>query len=125
MRISDWSSDVCSSDLLAALLLQPRVEGIPCRKLGDRHHEVAPAITDEALDIPLVIAFPWTTITIQDQVMGQEAAEQRRTLACAVGQDLRHKAPVVVVDDRLDRKSVVEGKGGSGLVNFGGRCLYR
>src|SRR3546814_5155477 len=33
--------------------------------------------------------------------MGQEAAEQRRPLACAVGQDLRHKAPVVVVDDRL------------------------
>ena len=32
--------------------------------------------------------------------MGQKAAEQRCPLACAVRQDLRHKAAVVVIDDR-------------------------
>src|SRR3546814_4911186 len=113
MRISDWSSDVCSSDLLitrierrgrqrahggkialqpfldrlalaaqpvalalAALLLQPDVEGLPCRKLRDRHHEVAPGIANKPLDTALVIAFPRTAVTIPDQVVGQEAAEK-------------------------------------------------
>src|SRR3546814_5450854 len=129
MRISDWSSDVCSSDLwthggkiplqpfpdrlalaaqpvmltLAALLCQPGVERIPCRKPRDRHHEVAPGITDQPLDVPLVVALSRTAIAIPDQVVGQEATEQCRTLACPVGQDLRHKAAVIVVD----RRSVV------------------
>src|SRR3546814_20140966 len=85
MRISDWSSDVCSSDL--------------------RHHEVAPGITDQPLDVPLVVALSRTAIAIPDQVVGQEATEQCRTLACPVGQDLRHKAAVIVVDDRLRRRA--------------------
>ena len=42
--------------------------------------------------------------------MGQKAAEQRRPLARAVGQNLRHQAAVVVVDDRL-RHSPEEGEG--------------
>ena len=42
--------------------------------------------------------------------MGQEAAEQCRALACAVGQNLRHQAAVVVVNDRL-RHSAEEGEG--------------
>ena len=33
--------------------------------------------------------------------MGQEAAEQRCPLTRAVGQDLRHKAAIIVIDDRL------------------------
>ena len=48
----------------AALLLQPGVERIPCRKLRDRHHEVAPGIADEPLDVPLVVAFPWAAIAV-------------------------------------------------------------
>src|SRR3546814_3402265 len=36
MRISDWSSDVCSSDLLGAISLQP-VETL-ARAVGDDHH---------------------------------------------------------------------------------------
>jgi len=85
----------------AALLLQKGVERIPCRKLRDRHHEVAPGVAHKALDIPFVIALSGTAISIADQVVGQEAAEQRRPLAGAVGQDLGNKAAIVVIDDRL------------------------
>src|SRR3546814_12500443 len=45
---------------LAALLFQPGVERIPCRKPRDRHHEVAPGITDQPLDVPLVVALSRT-----------------------------------------------------------------
>src|SRR3546814_2198625 len=67
---------------LAALLFQPGVERIPCRKPRDRHHEVAPGITDQPLDVPLVVALSRTAIAIPDQVVGQEATEQCSTTAC-------------------------------------------
>ena len=81
--------------------------------MGSATQEVAPGITDKALDIPFVVALPRTAIAIADQVVGQEPAEQRRPLACAVGQDLCHPLPgraclharegatVVVIDDQL------------------------
>ena len=47
---------------------------------------------------------------VPDQVMRQEAAEQDGPLAGAIGQDLRHQAPVIVIDDRL-RHCPKEGKG--------------
>jgi len=72
----------------AVLLFQKDIERIPCRKLRDRHHEVAPGVADKALDIPFVVAFARTPIAIPDQVVGQEAAEQRRPLACSVERDL-------------------------------------
>src|SRR3546814_18775308 len=96
MRISDWSSDVCSSDLwthggkiplqpfpdrlalaaqpvmltLAALLFQPGVERIPSRKPRDRHHEVAPGITDQPLDVTLVVALSPTAIRSDERRVG-------------------------------------------------------
>ena len=75
---------------LAALLFQPDVERLPCWKLRDRHHEVTPGIADETFDIPFIVAFAGTAIAIPDQVVGQEATEQRCPLACAVRQDLGH-----------------------------------
>src|SRR5690606_13369218 len=86
---------------LAALLFQPGVECLPCRKLRDRDHEVAPGVTDQSFDAALVIALSRTTVAIADQVMGQKPAKQGRPLARAIRQDLRHKATVVVVDNRL------------------------
>src|SRR5690606_27134750 len=45
---------------LAALLFQPGVECLPCRKLRDRDHEVAPGVTDQSFDAALVIALSRT-----------------------------------------------------------------
>ncbi len=61
---------------LAALLRQPGIQGVPCRKTGDGHHEVAPRISNQALDSPLVIALAGSAIAIMDEVMRQEPAEQ-------------------------------------------------
>lgn len=72
-----------------------------CWKLWDRDHKVAPAIADETLDIPFIVALSRTAVTIPDQGMGQESAEQRRALACSIRYDLCHQAAIVVVDDRL------------------------
>ena len=89
----------------AALLLQKGVEGVPCRKLRDRHHKITSGIADETLDIPLVVAFAGTAVAIPDQVVGQEATKQHCPFARAVGQDLGHQATVVVIDDRLRHAS--------------------
>src|SRR3546814_2403230 len=43
MRISDWSSDVCSSDLHAGGLLAPWQEGTPARLLFPNAHFVVGA----------------------------------------------------------------------------------
>lgn len=43
---------------LRALRFQPDVERLPCWKLWDRDHKVAPAIADETLDIPFIVALP-------------------------------------------------------------------
>src|SRR5690606_35126338 len=90
---------------LAALLLQPEVERFPARELRHRHHEVTPRIAHQTLDITLVVSLARAAIAIPDQVMRQEAAEQLRPLAGAVGQDLRHKAAVVVVEHRLGNRA--------------------
>src|SRR5690606_24020065 len=103
---------------LAALLLQPEVERFPARELRHRHHEVTPRIAHQTLDITLVVSLARAAIAIPDQVMRQEAAEQLRPLAGAVGQDLRHKAAVVVVEHRLGNRAE-ERKGMDVAVNPG------
>src|SRR3546814_10873266 len=65
MRISDWSSDVCSSDLHAGGLLAPWQEGTPARLLfpnarfvvGAQHWQraIAPHPRDRASFIPELI----------------------------------------------------------------------
>src|SRR3546814_17894876 len=101
MRISDWSSDVCSSDLVGhshnllhcrKLLLSRRVEFIRdlhCEVLlANRHMQHTPKRS------------PTETI---------------------------HKANLlIVVDQRLAvRKSVVSGKRGAVSVDLGGRCIIK
>jgi len=57
--------------------------------------------------------------------MGQHLAEQPRASASSVGLDLRHKAPVVVVQDRL-RNGPEEPKGINVAIHLSpGRRLRR
>ncbi len=101
-----------------ALLLQPEVERVPGREFRHRHHEVATTIAHQAFDIAFVVTLARAAIPIPDQVMRQETAEQRSTLAGAVWQDLRHQTAVVVIDDRL-RNRLEEGEGVDVTVNPG------
>lgn len=86
---------------LAALFFKPGVERLPCRELRDRNHEVAPGITDETLNVSLVISLSRTAVAIPDEIMGQEAAEQCCPLACPIGQDFCDKATIDVINYRL------------------------
>ena len=83
-------SSFCSWSFWAASATEP----------GDRYHEVPPGKADQPLDTTLVIALAGAAITVLEQVMRLQGAEQPCPLACAVRQDLRHQAAVVVVENR-------------------------
>src|SRR3546814_14187042 len=104
MRISDWSSDVCSSDL---------PPGRPSRRLlGER--------------IPAV-----AVLDLQHPQLGVDAAP---ALDIGVGVGLRHRllaggrpppGPLALVLAGRDRQSVVEGKSVSVRVDHGGPRLIK
>src|SRR3546814_11124357 len=105
MRISDWSSDVCSSDLIGALVQGARIDA----REGER--------TDERV--------------VHDLEGEQRQRRRVRRLAriglIIVGIDALNGRNVErrrqIVDDRVeqDRKSVVSGKSVSVRVDLGGR----
>src|SRR3546814_20859613 len=107
MRISDWSSDVCSSDLRIAAdadgrgLAQARIAGLEHRLIGQRA-----GARDDA-----------------DAALGEDVARHDADLAFAG----RQQAGAVGADQaRLaDRKSVVEGKRVSVRVDLGGRSIIK
>src|SRR3546814_2162986 len=100
MRISDWSSDVCSSDLLDA------------------------ESTPEALGKPTGQDASLGKATFVGQLGVREARERARALvrsACARLDIFGEKADLL----RQDRKSVVSGKSVSVRVDIGGRRLIK
>src|SRR3546814_2935364 len=78
MRISDWSSDVCSSDLLEAVLFQRRGDLVGAFQAGPEHRAAA-------IDRPAI-------------AIGPHDVDVARALRLALGQDQRAF---------VDRKSVV------------------
>src|SRR3546814_17165450 len=99
MRISDWSSDVCSSDLLHGS--------------SDKFRTiVGPDVSWRAAG---------------DEQVSQR--RQHVLMLELTGNDQRQALPAGLVDDRedaeLDRKSVVEGKSVSVRVDLGGRSVIK
>src|SRR3546814_17237468 len=95
MRISDWSSDVCSSDLPAAEAAAPQIDMPP---LEDAVSVEASVVKTEPAKAPV----------------DPDAATLAATLLIALG----GHAP-----GAADRKSVVEGKSVSVRVALGGRRI--
>src|SRR3546814_13082288 len=104
MRISDWSSDVCSSDLYARAPIEPCPAGSRPTWFGSMRQGVDNlAFGNDA------------------GVAGVTPLRDFRTQRCKVGQlaiDFRDV-------DRRDRKSVVEGKSVSVRVDLGGRRIIK
>src|SRR3546814_12634461 len=102
MRISDWSSDVCSSDLLA----QPDLGALAQRDVGEDRHIAA--------------GLQPAPVEIQPGAVGQT----HLLLAVSLGRGID-----IGVDPGLgllgDRKSVVEGKSVSVRVDLGGRRIIK
>src|SRR3546814_16788797 len=102
MRISDWSSDVCSSDLRA---------GTTFRKLPDADK----AGLDEAKAIALMVAQP--------SMIKRPVVEQGGALL--VGFKPERYAAMFGESKKVDRKSVVLGKSVYVRVALGGRRINK
>src|SRR3546814_12507641 len=110
MRISDWSSDVCSSDLLHAearcgLAVILRIEAV------DFGAEFHPSHVAQAHDGP---AFGGAQADV---------AELLRRLQARLDRD--GCVELLFLGRRTDRKSGVEGKSVSGRVDLGGRRVIK
>src|SRR3546814_13884615 len=114
MRISDWSSDVCSSDLIARpvgeehavrLVGEDGLGGGICGHYGD----VAAQARQAAQDVELGAV-----------VDGNHLVAWRRLVAVALAERPARLVPAIG-----DRKSVVEGKSVSVRVDLGGRLIIK
>src|SRR3546814_7037828 len=109
MRISDWSSDVCSSDLLGNL--RERSANPDCRQSDWRHHHlgrwplVAPSRTEETIVFKKILVANRGEIACR--VM--RTAKAMGIATVAVYSDADARAPhVLMADERVrlgDRKS--------------------
>src|SRR3546814_3682989 len=101
MRISDWSSDVCSSDLLGPVG-EPGIfgapSGEPLGEIGAGLGEVAPVVEPAQFLQAVVVGLPWQVIERVPQEVHVAA------LVCGAGQhlaDRRAQAGMIVGDDEL------------------------
>jgi hypothetical protein len=67
---------------------------------GDRNHEVPPGVANHALDLALVIPLSLPAEAVLEKIMRLQAGEHRAELAHAIAEDLRHRQPRGVVEDR-------------------------
>src|SRR3546814_15694881 len=102
MRISDWSSDVCSSDL-------PLSFG---GYFANRRQNKAPDITRRSIKSRSIASCLASPAQIPFKNVGVEDA-------------FRQYLPVFVQQYRKDRKSVVSGKRVSVRVDLGGRRIIK
>src|SRR3546814_15168288 len=115
MRISDWSSDVCSSDLQRrGIGCQPRWHVLVADDLDAM--PVDDFAGDRALDIAALL---------HRQIDDHRTWPHRRDLR--VGDDARCRPPRDQSggDDAVDRKSGVLGKGVAVRVGVGGRSIVK
>src|SRR3546814_19065192 len=93
MRISDWSSDVCSSDLEMAL--------------GAVEITLAEDATRSDRDLRLA-----------------DVIARAQRVAFGIEED-QHAIALIIVEDEIDRKSVVWGKSVAVSVDLGGRRIIK
>src|SRR3546814_19778440 len=105
MRISDWSSDVCSSDLD-----------------HDRQHGYARRAVVGLAGNRQTPEMRWRP---QEQNQCEQPRQRAERRVGHGGTRQHRKAAGQPTDDDIDRKSVVSGKSSSGRVDLGGRRLIK
>src|SRR3546814_14309583 len=110
MRISDWSSDVCSSDLLA----QQRAERVLVGRqaFAPERHAAAPGRDWAHASREPSVPRPGTAGSARARVRRPGAVRVRPSPGCGSA-------------SRRDRKGVVSGKSGSGRVDPGGGRIIK
>src|SRR3546814_11758397 len=105
MRISDWRSDVCSSDLDGGLLRRP----------GDGRRDVVAQVEQQGDVLGAALAVEHAA---QDLLQPAGALAARRALPARLPGEEAHHAPRA-------RQSVVSGKSVSVRVDLGGRRIIK
>src|SRR3546814_15045882 len=105
MRISDWSSDVCSSDLKLSLSIKAK--------------EV-----DEEKQAMKQYGSSDSGASLGD-ILGAAIREKQQEIQESGGSGAEPEAAGEESGDDRDRKSVVEGKSVSGRVDLGGRRIIK
>src|SRR3546814_20521790 len=125
MRISDWSSDVCSSDL--PLDLGPSGQHRQLR--GKGHRRMQRGDCRLATAVPLFLPMPKSKFYAPNFYAGVplDRADRLRADAQRLAAFLRDPESPVVPQwrNRPDRQSDVEGKRGSVRVALGGGRVYQ
>src|SRR3546814_17780283 len=116
MRISDWSSDVCSSDLQGGMVAEPVAHGSQCRRQGG--FGAKPRLQGAGLQQAVA-----QTAQIARATAIQAEPRQR---AGEIGHALQRTTDIVAQPHTVeDRKSVVSGKSVSVRVDLGGRRIIQ
>src|SRR3546814_13022046 len=109
MRISDWSSDVCSSDLLRVRTGEHEIE-----RLAEFEHLKVAVIDIEGVDVEAVLIVEPRGLGAEVEAvepLGLDAERRLRGILRLAGVGARRVA--------ADRTCVVQGKGGSVRVDIG------
>src|SRR3546814_15249504 len=123
MRISDWSSDVCSSDLLA---LQVGLSKTPCQQRVKRLVDSGLIVGFRAIVDPAKVGLDpvaFTEVKLSDT--REEALRQFHHAVRQIPEDEACNMIASSFDYLFDPKSVVSGKSVSVLVEPGGRRLIK
>src|SRR3546814_19462226 len=134
MRISDWSSDVCSSDLLGAVIeasdVRPAVKE-QIESLGAKFVDV-PYETDEERECAVGVggyARPMPASWMQRQAQAVHERAKQADIVITTALIPGRKAPTLLsaetVAQMKDRKSVVTGQSVSVRVDLGVRRILK
>src|SRR3546814_20707857 len=125
MRISDWSSDVCSSDLLV-------LDRLPLGKnVADRRGVGGQVVGHEAIDLIWIDAArrpdvpPLFGVRRIGHVEIAEVGDREYDVPAAIKLIVRLAARAAVEHAPEDRQSVVSGKSVSVRVDLGGRRIIK
>src|SRR3546814_14469912 len=121
MRISDWSSDVCSSDLVATKSTRNSTYHAMTRRAWKKKLLITVAVPMVGRTRPRIV----TGTTQLPAAATKRGCSRRNPEAHARNQRCGRRASLKVAVHRLpvDRKSVVSGKRWSGRVNPGWRRI--
>src|SRR3546814_16530929 len=119
MRISDWSSDVCSSDLAATA----KIVGVSPSRIGQIEDKAFRRIrwVCNNIDIHDRSALDALIARRRDEAAEAERIRKRDALQKALDQERKRKAKQDREEVRRERKSGVWGKSVSERVSRGGR----
>src|SRR3546814_17995547 len=127
MRISDWSSDVCSSDLLPLLVFVVTVLAVPLSKVNPRQGrflKLLPAILLYMTYLALLIAARgWLD---KGRIPATLGLWWVHGLFFAIGMLMLYWEPLrLAISKRRDRKSVGQGKSVSVREDLGGGRIIK